>query len=134
MSLIGLLAILLWPSHLQGGQTQLPCSDQGNLVTDSKGAIVVLSSKEMDRQAIHKVKPRFPISCRCSGTVTAYLRISPNGEVECSKVINGHPLLRAAVADAVKQWVFKPSQAGDTKSRLGRLIFRFSVDGKVEFQ
>lgn len=132
ISLIYLLVILTWPLIVQSKQEQLPCSNQVNLVTDAKDMPVVLSSKELKRRSVRRVVPKFPVSCRCSGTVTVYLRISAKGEVECVKAIDGHPLLRSSVVDAVKQWTFKPTKHRDAaKSELGQLTFHFSVNGKV---
>lgn len=42
------------------------------------------------------------------GTVTAEIKISTEGKVEYARVIQGHPLLRQAVIEAVRRWTFKP--------------------------
>jgi protein TonB len=45
---------------------------------------------------------------RVSGTVFLTITIGKNGHVESARVISGHPMLRQAVLDAVRQWEYRP--------------------------
>jgi TonB family protein len=55
------------------------------------------------------VYPQIAKSARIQGTVELSAIIGPDGHVQELKVASGHPLLRQAALDAVKQWVYKPT-------------------------
>jgi TonB family protein len=44
-----------------------------------------------------------------SGTARVQAVVSPNGKVKEVTVLGGHPLLAAALADAVRQWKYQPA-------------------------
>lgn len=46
---------------------------------------------------------------RVSGVVQLEARIGADGRVKEVRVLQGHPMLRSAAADAVKQWTYKPA-------------------------
>ena len=61
---------------------------------------------------ISHVDPVYPViakSARIQGTVELAALIGPNGHMKELKVISGHPLLRQAALDAVKEWVYSPT-------------------------
>jgi TonB family protein len=55
------------------------------------------------------VYPPLARQARVSGTVRVQARITKDGQVTEVTVISGHPLLRQAALDAVKQWTYSPS-------------------------
>jgi TonB family protein len=55
------------------------------------------------------VYPELAKSARVSGTVELGALIGPDGQMKELKVISGHPLLRQAALDAVKNWVYSPT-------------------------
>lgn len=55
------------------------------------------------------VYPDLARQARISGTVELGVIISPDGHMQEIHVISGHPLLRQAALDAVKQWVYAPT-------------------------
>jgi periplasmic protein TonB len=60
---------------------------------------------------IHLVEPVYPQiakGARIEGTVELRAVIGTDGRVRQLDVISGHPLLRQAVMDAVRQWIYKP--------------------------
>ena len=60
---------------------------------------------------VHKVIPQYPeeaLKRGVEGTVTVEVFIDAQGNVEKTSDADGDPLLVPAVADAVKQWKFKP--------------------------
>jgi protein TonB len=60
---------------------------------------------------IHFVEPAYPQiakSARIEGTVELRAVIGTDGRVRQLDVISGHPLLRKAAIDAVRQWIYKP--------------------------
>jgi protein TonB len=46
---------------------------------------------------------------RVSGVVQLEAKIGADGRVKEVRVLQGHPMLRSAAADAVKQWTYKPA-------------------------
>lgn len=55
------------------------------------------------------VYPRLAVIARISGTVTLAAVIGTDGRVRELRVLSGHPLLRGAAVDAVRQWVYLPT-------------------------
>ena len=112
---------------------------------DCGGASVVSSHGSEDRlaqllvaetlgRAVCRVRPKFPRSCACQGTVVARVLVSPEGKVECVGTLNGHPLLQASAAEAARRWTFDPLTKGGRRGAfLGALAFNFHSHGKVTF-
>jgi periplasmic protein TonB len=60
---------------------------------------------------IHMVQPVYPPIAKTAhieGTVELSAVIGADGRVRDLNVIGGHPLLRKAAMDAVRQWIYKP--------------------------
>ena len=60
---------------------------------------------------IHMVQPVYPPIAKTAhieGTVELSAVIGTDGHVRDLNVISGHPLLRKAALDAVRQWIYKP--------------------------
>ncbi len=55
------------------------------------------------------IYPQIAKSARISGTVELAAIIGEDGHVQDLRVVSGHPLLRQAAIDAVKQWVYQPT-------------------------
>jgi len=61
---------------------------------------------------IRRVVPAYPQSARqvrISGTVRLLGIIAKDGTIQKLQVLSGHPLLRQAALDAVRQWVYRPT-------------------------
>ncbi len=85
-----------------------------------------INSEELRRHAINMPRPKLPSSLRAAGKIMIDLIIDTDGHVKCVHVLNGHPLLRKAVAEAVQNWTFKPFSAGDKRIAVsGHLSFVF---------
>lgn len=67
---------------------------------------------------ISKVEPVCPADAHCEGTVVLNAVIGVNGDVENLTVVSGAPLLTSAAIEAVKQWKFKPLQAGSEAAKM----------------
>ena len=66
-----------------------------------------------DSMIVHKVLPAYPpdaIDHKIQGVVKIGLVIGKDGRVEKTRLISGHPLLAPTALQAVRQWVFQPSQ------------------------
>lgn len=73
----------------------------------------LLNSNEILQRAAGKVFPPYPPAAqavRATGHITVGLVIDPSGRVACAASVTGHPLLRAAVSNAVRQWKFNPAE------------------------
>ena len=63
-------------------------------------------------QLISRRDPIFPELARksgASGEVRVRATVGPDGRVKAARAVSGHPLLRPAAIDAVKQWVYRPT-------------------------
>ena len=67
----------------------------------------VQSAKLISRK--DPVYPPMARQARVRGVVRVEASVGKDGKVTAVKVINGHPLLQQAAADAVKQWVYSPT-------------------------
>ena len=107
-------------------QGSWPCGTTPNLLVDSDGQPVWIDSEELRRHAINMPGPKLPSSLRTNGKITINVIVETDGHVKCTQVLNGHPILRKAVAEAVQNWTFKPfSAAGKPVAVSGHLSFVF---------
>jgi protein TonB len=71
-----------------------------------------MGGKIVQAQLISRREPEYPTLARQSGVkgaVTLEALIGKDGKVKNVRVISGHPLLQRAAADAVKQWIYRPT-------------------------
>ncbi|MEP7342858.1 MAG: TonB family protein [Acidobacteriota bacterium] len=103
-------------------------------VRESKSAPVAedevhKASDALEREAINKPQPQYPPiakAARASGQVKVEVAIDEAGKVISTKVLSGHPLLRAAALTAARQWEFKPTLlSGKPVKVIGVLTFNF---------
>jgi protein TonB len=69
-------------------------------------------SQSTAAQLISQVPPKYPDMARtmhATGTVIVEATIGTDGVVKGVKVLSGHPLLRDAAANSVRQWRYKPA-------------------------
>jgi TonB family protein len=59
------------------------------------------------------VYPRLAVIARISGAVELAAVIGTDGRVRELRILSGHPLLRSAAVDAVRQWVYRPTRLND---------------------
>ena len=86
-------------------------ADVANTAPAFPGAIPV-GGRVQNNKLISKTDPVYPDmakSARISGTVELKALIGPDGHMQQLSVISGHPLLRQAALDAVKNWVYEPT-------------------------
>jgi TonB family protein len=79
-----------------GAQTELPKN---------------VSPADANNHITHRVEPTMPPlakAARVGGKVKLHVIISRSGDVSIVTVISGHPMLAAAVVEAVKQWKYRP--------------------------
>jgi TonB family protein len=70
------------------------------------------SAAEGRRALVQGPPPAYPAVAQqmnLSGTARVQAVVSPNGKVKNVTVLGGHPLLAAALADAVRQWQYQPA-------------------------
>lgn len=80
--------------------TQLPAN---TLVVGGRVQAVKLATK------VDPVYPDLARQAHISGTIELAALIGTDGHVQQLTVVSGHPLLRQAALDAVKQWVYSPT-------------------------
>jgi len=67
---------------------------------------------EGERRLESSAPPGYPAiaqQMKLTGTARVQARVKPNGTVTEVTVLGGHPLLAAALADAVRQWRYQPA-------------------------
>jgi TonB family protein len=76
---------------------------------------------------LRKVAPTYPGGVSSPGSVTVSATIQKDGRLGNIKAISGHPLLRSAAVDALRQWQYKPASSG------GRPV-ESTVEIKINFE
>ncbi len=74
---------------------------------------ITIGGKVLEAKMIKRVMPIYPIlakQARISGSVRLEGIIAKDGKIQHLRVISGHPLLIPAALDAVRQWVYSPTQ------------------------
>jgi len=101
-------------------------------VAQTEQQTVRLTSQITQGNAIRKVQPPYPQMAklmRLTGAVQVQITISESGEVADAFVLSGHPMLREASLQAVKQWLFKPTELNGRPVRaIGVITFNFKLD------
>jgi len=83
----------------------------------SGGTTIRIGGQVQASKLMSKVDPVYPQQARdagIEGSVTLDVTIGEDGHVESVDPKEGHPLLAAAAADAVRQWVYKPTYLSET--------------------
>jgi TonB family protein len=85
---------------------------------------------------IHKVEPKYPetaIKAKVEGKVVIEATTNIEGDVVEAKVLEGHPLLRLAALEAIKQWKYEPYiAAGEKKPVQFTVMVNFRLPSKNE--
>jgi TonB family protein len=77
------------------------------------------------------VAPKYPplaVSSRISGDVTVRCLVGHSGEVIRAEVLDGHPLLKIAAAEAAQKWKFDRSSE-DERMTVVKFEFRLLPEG-----
>lgn len=85
---------------------------------------------------IHKAEPEYPeaaVKAKIEGKVVIEATTNTEGEVVEAKVLQGHPLLRQAAVEAIKQWKYEPYIVGGEKQSMQfTVIVSFRLPSKSE--
>ncbi len=85
-----------------------------------------------DSKILHKVQPAYPLDAadlHIQGVVKLTVLIGTDGHVENIRLISGHPLLAPAALQAVRQWVFEPTQVqGNAVKVITQIAIPFDLD------
>jgi TonB family protein len=88
-----------------------------------------VSEVVLQGMAIKKVNPRYPMVAKqvnAGGPVLVQVTIGEDGRVVEAKIVGGNRLLRSAVLDAARQWVFTPTTVNGVPIKVqGILTFNF---------
>jgi hypothetical protein len=109
------------------GQTKFkaPCEYAGELLHESQGRIMLVTSDEMKARATFKQDISGPIrQWDIKGTAIVDVLVAPDGHVLCTKSLTGHPMVRKSVEDALRKWKFSPAEMdGKQVAYVGRMEF-----------
>lgn len=94
-----------------------------------------ISSADFLKKAISQERPVYSPAAkavRATGKIVVEMLVGERGDVECVRVISGHPLLRYSILEALKKWKFENSEV----KYIGRVAFEaksvlISPDGKI---
>lgn len=83
-----------------------------NCIDENESTLV--ESEELLKRTKIKSLPLYPPAARAvraTGQITVGVVVNRDGNVVCANSVTGHPLLKAAVANAAKEWKFEPHTA-----------------------
>ncbi len=85
-----------------------------------------------ESKIVHKVQPAYPLDAadlHIHGLVKVSVLIGTNGHVENTRLVSGHPLLAPAAMQAVRQWVFEPTEVqGKAVKVITQIAVPFDLD------
>src|SRR5215469_15797676 len=90
-----------------------------------KPSIVNVGGRVQAAKLIRNPQPVYPQiarQARISGTVELAAIIGEDGHIQSLNVVSGHPLLRQAALDAVKQWVYQPTLLNEQPVKVNTTI------------
>ncbi len=91
----------------------------------------VLGTKEASRLLMSQAPPEYPVLAKVNyiqGRVRVRLVVSPTGTVASAHVLNGDPLLAAAVLNSIHGWLYRPYVvAGSATSFVTSVEVRFAL-------
>jgi TonB family protein len=102
---------------------ELPQSRAQNL--EKPHALTVLSAQQVSSLILTQTHPQYPMVAKLNfiqGVVRLQIRVSTDGKVSTAHVIDGNPLLAAAVLDVVPEWRYRPFVAGGVSSSFITLV------------
>lgn len=117
-------------SEVNGGETK----DASSLARDKSMKGIVVASKQisggvLNSKALQMPQPVFPPAARAvraSGAVNVEVTVNEMGSVISASAVSGHPLLRAAAADAARGAKFAPVLVDGIPAQVvGVLVFKF---------
>jgi protein TonB len=83
-------------------------------------------------ELLRRRDPEYPKLAResgASGVVELTATVGADGHVKAVKVVRGHPLLRQAAVDAVKQWIYRPTMLnGSPVETQTQVLLNFKAD------
>jgi periplasmic protein TonB len=88
-------------------------------------SIIPVGGRVQNAKLIRQPQPIYPQiakSARISGTVELSAIIGEDGHIQQLSVVSGHPLLRQAALDAVKQWVYQPTMLNEQPVKVSTTI------------
>jgi protein TonB len=88
-------------------------------------SIIPVGGRVQNAKLIRQPQPIYPQiakSARISGTVELSAIIGEDGKIQSLQVVSGHPLLRQAALDAVKQWVYQPTLLNEQPVKVSTTI------------
>ena len=74
-----------------------------------------------ESKIVTKVRPAYPpdaADLRIHGVVKMTVNIDQNGKVTSARLLSGHPLLAPAALQAVRKWVFQPTEVEGKPARV----------------
>ena len=94
-------------------KSQCDCHLEGKLKNNEDGALPAtsISGDSCEQVITSLVPPVYPPIARTNvigGTVFVQVEVDDNGAVKSASVIEGHPMLRQAALESVRQWRFNP--------------------------
>jgi TonB family protein len=98
-------------------QARFPPLPPARSTSDSAPTRIRVGGNVQAPNLIQKVDPVYPplaVQARIQGTVHFTAIIGKDGRILNLQLIGGHPLLVQAAQDAVKQWVYKPTDLNGT--------------------
>lgn len=89
-----------------------------------------------ESKIVTKVRPVYPgdaADLRIHGVVKMTVVIGTTGRVESARLLSGHPLLAPAALQAVRKWVFEPTEVQGKPARVATEIdipFELDASGR----
>ena len=125
----GLLAVAGWWSLSALPLARLSVGPLPQVESEEKKAIPIpVEGHVMARKLLHRVEPEYPLVAKVAGVeglVVMRVLIDESGAMQEATVVQGHPALRAAAVESLKNWRWEPTSV-DGKAVPARTTVAFN--------
>jgi TonB family protein len=105
-----LLAIMLCLAQAESLPKKWQCGETSDFAPDKQ--VTRLKPREIESTRGYVQDASTARKLDAKGTVVIEVVVNAAGDVECLRVISGHPIIRGAAVEAAKRWKFKPPIVG----------------------
>jgi Gram-negative bacterial TonB protein C-terminal len=115
-------------ARLKTSSSSSECFEQADAARDSSGKLVWLKSPQFIQLVQRTVPMQTPglMDGQMKGSVSLLLSLGASGELQCVRVLKGHPLAFASAIEAIRQWRFRPyTLSGEPHPVLGEITLQY---------
>jgi TonB family protein len=108
------------PAASASKKAAAPLGDASPSAMIASSSNVWLAPEQAELRLLSRIEPQYPadaLAAHRSGDVVLEVLVAEDGSVASIRTLTGDPLLAAAAADAVRQWLYEPYRQHERPSQ-----------------